>query len=94
MTEEQRIVQELGDTVTGMTDFCGEKQPSFLFRFMVRMMCPRLSCEPDKMISKGSIRIRKMLHPLLPKILPAFLEYRQVIERTIEIPSEPVIWCP
>ena len=29
MTEEQRIeriVQELGDTVTGMTDFCGEKQ--------------------------------------------------------------------
>ena len=58
MTEEQRIeriVQELGDTVTGMTDFCGEKQPSFLFRFMVRVMRPLLSCEPDKMISKGPI---------------------------------------
>ena len=61
---------------------------------MVKLMRPLLSCNPDKMISKASIRVRRILHPILLKLLPAFLEYKQVIERKIDIPQEPVIWCP
>lgn len=97
MTEEQRIqkiISDLGDTVTGPADFFGDAKPSFLFWPMVRLMRPLLSCDPDKMISKSSIRVRKILHPILLKLLPAFLEYKQVIERKIDIPQEPVIWCP
>lgn len=97
MTEEQRIekiISNLGDVVTGPADFFGDAKPSFLFWPMVKLMRPLLSCDPDKMISKASIRIRKILHPILLMLLPAFLKYKQVIERKIEIPKEPVIWCP
>lgn len=61
---------------------------------MVRLMRPLLSCDPDKTISKSSIRARKILHPILLRLLPAFLEYGQVIERKIDLPQETVIWCP
>lgn len=97
MTAEQRIekiISDLGDTVTGPADFFGEAKPSFLFYPMVKLLRPLLSCDPDKMISKTSIRIRKILHPILLRLLPAFMKYKQVIERKTEIPQEPVIWCP
>lgn len=97
MTEEQlieKIISDLGDAVTGPADFFGDAKPSFLFRPMVKLLYPLLSCDPDKMISKTSIRIRKILHPILLRLLPAFMKYKQVIERKIEIPQEPVIWCP
>ena len=97
MTEEQRIekiISDLGDAVTSPADFFGESKPSFLFWPMVKLLHPLLSCNPDKMISKTSIRIRKILHPILLRLLPAFMKYKQVIERKIEIPQEPVIWCP
>ena len=97
MGEEQRIkkiLSDLGDTVTGPSDFFGDAKPSFLFWPMVKLLHPLLSCDPDKMISKTSIRIRKILHPILLRLLPAFMKYKQVIERKIEIPQEPVIWCP
>ncbi|MCI7019090.1 MAG: 1-acyl-sn-glycerol-3-phosphate acyltransferase [Clostridiales bacterium] len=97
MTEEQRIkkiLSDLGDTVAGPSDFFGDAKPSFLFWPMVKLMRPLLSCDPDKMISKTSIRIRKILHPIFLRLLPAFMKYKQVIERKIEIPQEPVIWCP
>ena len=97
MTEEQRIekiISDLGDAVTGPADFFGDAKPSFLFWPMVKLMRPLISCDPDKMISKASIRIRKILHPILLRLLPAFMKYKQVIERKTEIPQEPVIWCP
>ena len=97
MTEKQRIekiISDLGDAVTGPADFFGNEKPSLLFWPMVKLLYPLLSCDPDKMISKTSIRIRKILHPILLRLLPAFMKYKQVIERKTEIPQEPVIWCP
>lgn len=90
----EKVLKQLGDTITGPADFFGDAKPSFLFWPMVKLMRPLLSGDPNKMISKGSIRVRKILHPILLKLLPAFLEYKQVIERKIDIPQEPVIWCP
>ena len=109
MTQEQRIeksIAHLGNTITGPADFFGEAKPSVLFYPMVRLMRPLLSCNPDKMISKTSMRIRKILHPILLKLLPLFLEYKQVFESKnallgidapdtpLELTNEPVIWCP
>ena len=109
MTEKQRIeksIAYLGDTVTGPADFFGETKPSFLFYPMVKLMRPLLSCNPDRMISKASVRIRKILHPVLMKLLPLFMEYKQVFESKnallgidspdtpLELTDEPLIWCP
>ncbi len=97
MTEERRIekmIHDLGDAVTGPADFFGTNKPSLLFGPMIRLMRPLLSCDPDKRISGFSIRVRKLLHPILLMLLPAFMDYKQVIERKIDIPQEPVIWCP
>lgn len=50
--------------------------------------------------------MRKVLHPLLLKMLPLFLEYEQVFESKndllgidapdtkLQLTKEPVIWCP
>lgn len=107
--QKQRIskaLSPLSDTITGAVDFVGQSKPSFLFYLMVRLMRPLLSCVPDRMISTGSIRIRKLLHPLLMKLLPLFMEYKQVFENKsallevdapdtpLELPKEPLIWCP
>lgn len=109
MTEEQRIekiISNLGETVTGQTDFFGKNKPSFLFYPMVKLMRPLLSCDPDKMVSKTSIFVRRCLHPLLVLLLPLFLEYKQVFESKnallgIDVPDTPMelsketlIWCP
>lgn len=108
MTEKQRIeksIAYLGDTITGPADFFGETKPSFLFYPMVKLMRPLLSCNPDRMISKASVRIRKMIHSILLKLLPLFLEYKQVFENKnvllgidapdtpLELTDKPVIWC-
>lgn len=108
MTQERRIeksIAHLSDTITGPADFFGEAKQSVLFYPMVRLMRPLLSCNPDKMISKTSMRIRKILHPILLKLLPLFLEYKQVFESKnallgidapdmpLELTNEPVIWC-
>ena len=80
MTEKQRIekiISDLGDAVTGPADFFGNEKPSLLFWPMVKLLYPLLSCDPDKMISKTSIRIRKILHPILLRLLPAFTKYRK-----------------
>ena len=108
MTEEQRIRKSIacfGDTITSSTDFLGESKPSMLFYLMVRLLRPLLSCDPDRMVSASSVRIRRILHPVLLKLLPLFLEYRQVFESKnallgidapdapLELTEEPVIWC-
>ncbi len=109
MTEEQRIekiISNLGDTITGPANFLGESKPSMLFYLMIRLLSPLLSCDPDSMISTASVRIRRILHPILLKLLPLFLEYQQVFESKntllgidapdapLELTDEPVIWCP
>lgn len=109
MTEEQRIekiISNLGDTITGSANFLGESKPSMLFYPMIRLLSPLLSCDPDSMISTASVRIRRILHPILLKLLPLFLEYQQVFESKnallgidapdapLELTDEPVIWCP
>ena len=108
MTEQKikKIISSLGDTVTGSADFFGDSKPSILCYPMVRFLRPLLSCNPDRMISKSSIRVRKILHPVLMRFLPLFLEYKQVFESKnallgiddpdapLELTDEPVIWCP
>lgn len=84
----------------------GDAKRSILFCPLVKLLSHLLSCEPDRMISEASVRVRRLLHPVLMRLLPLFLEYKQVFESRSallgmdapdtlsELPSEPVIWCP
>ncbi len=102
----KKLISRLNSSITGLTDFFGESKPSVLFFFMIRIMSPLLSCNPNKMFSKYSVLIRKVLHPILMKFLPLFLEYKQVFESKnellgidapdvpMQLTNEPVIWCP
>ena len=103
----ETLLSPLGDTITGPADLLGSAKPSVFFRPMVTGLRPLLSCDPDRMISKGTIRVRKWIHPALMKLLPLFAQYRQVVESKnallgIEGPDAPIaipegtaaIWCP
>lgn len=102
----KKIISELGDTVTGPTDFFGEVKPSIQFYLMIKLMRPLLSCDPEKMISEASVRVRRFVHPVLMKLLPLFMEYKQVMESKnallgihepdlpLELSEKSVIWCP
>lgn len=87
-------------------DLLGGTKPSVLFYPMVRLLSHLLSCDPDRMVSKASLSVRRFLHPFLMRLVPLFLEYKQVYESKnallgvdapdapLELPAEPVIWCP
>ena len=94
MTEEKirKILAPLGDTCTGPSDFLGAGKPSVLFGPLLRISRGNLSCDPDRMLS--GIRFRKVLHPVLRLLFPAFRSFPQVVERRIRPPKGPVIWCP
>lgn len=102
----ERAITRLGERITGPSDLSGQRSLSPIGRLMVRFAPHLLSCDPDRMISERSIRIRRFLHPVLMALLPMFLEYRQVFESRnalrgidepdapLELTREPVIWCP
>ena len=105
-TRLQKTISALGETVTGPVDLVGEGKPSALFYPMVRLLSHLLSQDPGRMISRGSMALRRAVHPLLLFLLPLFLERKQVFESKNallgidapdtpeKLPGEPVIWCP
>ncbi len=102
----RKIIVRFKIPVNSIKDFFGESKPAVLFFPMVCILRSMLSCDPDKMLSKNGIRIRKIVHPFLLKFVPAFLEYKQVFEsknellgidapdEQLELTENSVIWCP
>ncbi len=102
----RRIFQKIEQSITGPSDLLGNAKPSILFYPMLTLFSHLLSCDPNKMVSKTSIIVRRCLHPLLVLLLPLFLEYKQVFESKnallgidvpdtpIELSKETLIWCP
>lgn len=100
------IFHKMEKSIIGPSDLLGNAKPSILFYPMLTMLLHLLSCDPDKMVSKTSIFVRRCLHPLLILLLPLFLEYKQVFESKnallgIDVPDTPMelsketlIWCP
>lgn len=107
MTKEQRVsrlVSSLGDSVTGPADILADQKPSALFRPIVTLMRGFLRCNPDRRTSKIGRALRRLIHPAFMLLVPAFMDYRQVIEsksalrgeaadERLNLTDEPVIWC-
>lgn len=108
MTKAQRIekiISDLGDTVTSPTDILGDQKPSVLFYPMVTLLRGLLSNNAKRMLSTTSMALRRLIHPIIMLLVPAFMEYNQVFEsknalldigtpeELLQMPREPVIWC-
>jgi 1-acyl-sn-glycerol-3-phosphate acyltransferase len=86
-------------------DLLGEAKPSMLFQPMVGLLSKLLRCDPKKNLSNLNIVARRILHPVIMLLVPAFMDYKQVFEsknallgidvpdKRRELPGEPVIWC-
>lgn len=101
----QRIVNKMGDNITGLTDLVGDAEPAGMFFFWADWMAYLLSGDPERVLSERTIRIRRKLNKVIKLLGPLFLERKQVLESKntllgidrkdapINLPKEPVIWC-
>lgn len=106
MSLYHKVFYKTEKSITGPSDLLGNAKPSILFYPMLTLLSHLLSCDPNKMVSKTSLFVRRCLHPLLVLLLPLFLEYKQVFESKnallgIDVPDTPMelsketlIWCP
>lgn len=103
--QTQRILNKMGDSITGLSDLTGGAEPSGLFYLLADWMAYLMSGNPERVLSERTIHIRKKLNKVLKLVGPLFLERRQVFESKnallgiekldapVDLPQEPVIWC-
>lgn len=91
---------------TGPGDVLGSARPSVFFYPMTGLLTHLMSCDLKRMLSRGSMTARRLIHPILMALAPLFLERKQVFESKnallgldspdgpSKLPEGPVIWCP
>lgn len=96
---------QIGNTAVEAADVLGGNPPSVFFPAMRRLAGNLLSGEKEKMLSRRSMTARRLFHPILMRMVPLFMEYRQVFESKnkllgidlpdtpMDLPKEAVIWC-
>lgn len=100
-----RCLDKMGNSVTGPHDLLGNAKPSVLFFPLSTMLRGLLTGKAEKMLSKTSMTLRRLIHPVIMLLVPAFMDYRQVFEsrnhlldidapdEPPQLPQEPLIWC-
>lgn len=100
-----RCLEKMGNSVTGPQDLLGNAKPSVLFYPLSTMLRGLLTGKAEKMLSKTSMTLRRLIHPVIMLLVPAFMDYRQVFEsrnhlldidapdEPPQLPQEPLIWC-
>lgn len=86
-------------------DLLGAAKPSPLFPLLVPWFAHLLHLDPKRLLSKRKIAFNKLMHPLIKRIVPKFMEREHVFEsknallgidspdEPLSLPKEPVIWC-
>ncbi len=101
--KREKILAELSDRITGISDLAGVREPSAIFSFLVGRLGFLLSDNPDEVLSKKGVRIRRKINGIFKKVGTLTLKNKQIIENygellggtplEIDLPDEPVIWC-
>ena len=92
--------------ITGINDLTAGEEPSLLFYILADKLGYLLENNPDKVLSKKGVEIRKKVNYIIKKLGPAFLTSPQIIENRkvllnpnstekddeIVLPDKPVIW--
>lgn len=76
----QKIINKMGNSITGLSDITGDAEPSLLFYLLADRMAYLMSGDSEHMLSEKTIRLRRRLNWLIKLIGPTFLEHRQVFE--------------
>lgn len=102
----QTLSRRFYGQISAPSDVLGDAPPSVLFSPLSTMTGHLLSGDSGKILSKGSMVVRRALHPVLMALAPLFLERKQVFEsknalrgilgpdEPLELPKESAIWCP
>ena len=101
----QKYLELYGEHLSSFTDLVGDsKVPSKLFYFNMKHFGYLFDDDPNRVITKKDVVIRKVLIDKLIRLLgPAFLQSKQVFENKSDLmpgyeeeklPDDPVIWAP
>lgn len=104
----EKILDKYSESLSSISDLLADKEPSFIFHCFIRAFGYLLKNEPEMVLSKNGVLIRRKLNFLLRKLGKGFLKCPQVIENRnmlrnpgttkkdtdIALPDEPVIWAP
>lgn len=100
-----KYLTRLGESITSPVDLLGSKKPSVLFKPMVSMLSHLLTGEPESLLSRGSMGLRRLIHPIIKLVGPLLLEHPHVFEdpdvlmgrpkskKKQKLPKTPIIWC-
>lgn len=80
--------------IQGLSDIVASQKPSVLFYIMGKKYGRLLSEDLDTESLKRNLKLRRMLHSVILKLLPYFMSKEQEIEFAddVRVPDEPVIW--
>ena len=104
----EKILAKYGDRINSLTDLIGDDEPSDLFYFLADKLSYLMDNDPDKVLSKNGVEVRKQVNKIIKSIGNKFLSSDQIIENRnnlkdinntepdngIKLPDEPVIWTP
>ena len=105
MTSKHTIILKYTDNITSSADLLGSAKPSVLFCPLTTLFRGLVCGKGERMLSGASMAFRRLIHPIIMLLVPAFMDYKQVIESKnallgIQKPDEPlnlskdsVIWC-
>lgn len=78
---KDKIISKYTDNITSFADLLGSAKPSVLF-YPLASLLRGLICgkRGGRMLSGTSLALRRLIHPIIMLLVPAFMEYKQVFE--------------
>ena len=104
----EKILDKYPESLGSISDLLADKEPSFMFNCLINAFGYLLKNDPDKVLSKNGVLLRRKLNILIRTLGKGFLKCPQVIENRnilknpdstekdpgITLPDTPVIWAP
>lgn len=99
------VISKYADNITSSADLLGSAKPSVLFYPLANLLRGLICGKGERMLSGVSMTLRRLIHPIIMLLVPAFMDYKQVFEsknallgidapdKPLELSKEPVIWC-
>jgi len=104
----EKILNKYPESLNDISDLLADKEPTFMFYCLIHAFGYLLKNNPDEVLSKSGVLIRRKLNILIRTLGKRFLKCPQVIENRntllnpdsttkdndIILPHKPVIWAP
>ena len=102
----EKLLTKYSDSLTDISDLTAGEAPGIMFYILTTCFGYLLENDPDKVVSRKGVEIRRKVNFLIKKLGPLFLTNPQIIEnrntlldlenaekdKGIILPDKPVIW--